>query len=205
MRFYIATKRRTGVSRGWVVALVACIAVATGALWPSSSAAQADSPTTKPNEPKDPAAIDPPNPPSTFDILRKVMEKKRKATPAIPPSRPRSDPEDPMPVTDSQPTVSPRRGEHPRYPEGSVISDRVGRIVKRDDGWYFVFESDKKVLREPPMRLLPNRYLQTMELCSANGTRPVKFRISAEVTDYKDKNFLLVRKVLIVHGTGNLK
>lgn len=205
MRMFVSTSQHHALRRRWLIAGLAGVAIAAGALRQSSSAAQADNASTKPKAVQDPAAIDPPNPPSTFEILQKVMEKKRKATPAIPPSMPRTDPSEPMPLTATQPSVNPRRSEHPRYPDGSMIVDRVGRIVKRDDGWYFVFESDKKVLREPPMRLLPNRYLQTMELYSANGTRPVKFRISAEVTDYKDKNFLLVRKVLKLHDTGNLK
>jgi hypothetical protein len=48
-------------------------------------------------------------------------------------------------------------------------------------------------MADPPMPLLPSHLLMSMEDASDKGTRPVKFKISGEVTEYRGKNFLYVR------------
>jgi len=166
-------------------------------------AAKAES-TTQPSSIKDEALIEPPRQPSATEILQELM-KRQQPRPAIMPSRPGMVTEERLPSAATEPAVSPSRQEHPLLPDGSTIADRVGRLTRRADGWYFTFESEGKVLREPPMQILPNRDLQTMEVVSANGTRPVKFRVSGEVTEYRGANYLLLRKVLIIHDLGNLK
>jgi len=82
-------------------------------------------------------------------------------------------------------------------PEGYYISDRRGRLVKQAGHWEFAFEADVSGRIDPPIRLLPNRWLEKMEADSAAATRSMAFRVSGEVTEYHGKNYLLVRKVLI--------
>ncbi len=162
--------------------------------------------TTQSAKAKDPSEIDPPRRPSAVEILQELMKKKQ-SRPVIMPTDPATPSEAAhyRPPTASRPSVSPSKAERPLHPDGSMITDRIGRLVRRDDGWFFVFESEGKVLREPPMEILPNQDLQTMEITSANGTKPVKFKVTGEVTTYRGENYLLLRKVLVVHDMGNLK
>lgn len=185
-----------GCVAGWTVLM---------ALWQGPvPPAWAEAAAGKANAAKDEPPVEPPRLPSTEDILQGLMKKKTHR-PIIPPSTPGGASSQRIHVAATQPTVNPARGETPLHTDGSMLIDRVGRLVRRKDGWVFVFESDGKVLRDPPMRLLPNSDLEMMEIASANGTRPVKFSVSGEVTAYRGANYLLLRKVLVVHDMGNLK
>ncbi len=184
---------------------LACLTVGVvlGMAWQDpASPAQAETATPQTKPAKDETTIDPPL--SPVEIMQELM-KKRVFRPPIPPSDPGREPMEPPPAATTEPAVSPDRADRPLRPDGSVIADRIGRLIRRPKGWYFVFESEGKVLREPPMQILPNRDLEIMEIQSANGTRPVKFRVSGEVTVYRGANYLLLRKVLTVHDLGNLK
>ncbi len=87
-------------------------------------------------------------------------------------------------------------------PEGYYISDRRGRLIMTNNYPVFVFESDGKAMADPPIKLLPNRWLEKMESDVSASPVPVIFRISGEVTCYHNQNFLLLRKVLIDRGIG---
>jgi hypothetical protein len=84
--------------------------------------------------------------------------------------------------------------------EGTFIIDRVGRLTRSADGHHaeFVFESDGKALRDPPMILLPNLKLMAMESAVRASTRDLKFRITGMVTEYNGRNYVLLEKVLVV-------
>jgi hypothetical protein len=166
--------------------------------------ARAESAATQKSPPKDEAIVEPPRQPSATEILQELM-KHQQARPAIMPSRPGEAIEDRLPTAASEPTVNPSRQERPLLPDGTTLADRVGRLVRRGNAWFFAFESEGKVLREPPLQILPNRDLEIMEIASSNGTRPVKFRVSGEVTEYRGSNYLILRKVLIVQDLGNFK
>ena len=44
-----------------------------------------------------------------------------------------------------------------------------------------------------------------MVSASAGGTRSVVFLVSGQLTEYRDTNYLLVRKVLIRRDLGNIR
>ena len=91
-------------------------------------------------------------------------------------------------------------------PEGHYLADRRGRLVSIGDNWMFVFEADGKALADPPIKLMPNRWLEKMESDVAASHETVVFRVSGEVTAYRGQNFLLLRKVLIEREpSDNLK
>lgn len=90
-------------------------------------------------------------------------------------------------------------GKEPLSPgrKGLVI-DRVVRIVKGPAGywWEARFQSDN-TLREPPMRVLPNGILShAVRLNSQMGRGSLKLRVSGEITFYKGRRYLLIRKLL---------
>jgi hypothetical protein len=91
--------------------------------------------------------------------------------------------------------TAPNEPKAQRIREGQFIWNRTGRLVKDDKTgtFLFAFDSDGKGMKDPPMALLPSHLLMNMEDASEKGTRPVKFKISGEVTEYRGKNFLYVR------------
>lgn len=82
-------------------------------------------------------------------------------------------------------------------PEGYYISNRRGRLIRQESKWLFVFEADSLGQIDQPLVLLPNRWLEKMEADSAGGTRSIVFRVSGEITEYHNGNYLLLRRLLI--------
>ena len=92
---------------------------------------------------------------------------------------------------------------------GTVIVNRLGRLVKdpNSDWWIFHFESDgaSRILRDPPLRILPNRQLEAMEQTNQDAARTgVKFRVSGEVMEYRQQKYLLLRNWLVERDMGQL-
>jgi hypothetical protein len=138
--------------------------------------------------------------PTADDIIRAFQRERPTAVPVLP-----SGPEDETHVRAELPTPTGDRGTRPLLPDGYMLVDRVGRIVKEGDDWVFVFESDTSTYEEPPMGLLRNQTLERMVRESRGGLDPVVFIVSGEVTEYQGQNFLLPRKVLRKRDLGNLK
>ncbi len=97
-------------------------------------------------------------------------------------------------------------GEQIGWPEGTLLVDQVGRVVPGGEGWWLLAWEDRgENAGRKPVRLLPNRLLETAVALSGGGTRGVVFVLSGEVEEYKGVNYLLLRKVLIRRDLGNLR
>jgi hypothetical protein len=85
--------------------------------------------------------------------------------------------------------------------EGTPILDRTGRVTKSVDGQTseFTFDSDGKNMQDPPLLILPNLTLMSMENLVSSTSKDVKFRISGTVTEYKGRNYILIDKATAVH------
>lgn len=90
-------------------------------------------------------------------------------------------------------------------PDGHRLVDRQGRLAREADYFVFAFETRGQGEAEPPIRLLPNRLLEDVEVASEGATRPVVFIVSGEVTEYHGVNYLLLQKVVQRPELGNLK
>jgi len=90
-------------------------------------------------------------------------------------------------------------------PDGYRLVDRPGRLAREGDYWVFTFENRSRGEAEIPIRLLPNRLLEDMEVVSEGGTKAVVFVVSGEVTEYHGVNYLLIQKLLTRPDLGNLK
>ncbi|MFQ5411544.1 MAG: hypothetical protein ACE5EC_04580 [Phycisphaerae bacterium] len=95
--------------------------------------------------------------------------------------------------------------ERKLLPDGSRIVDRTGRLTRAGNLFTFSFESRSKGAPDMPIRLLPNRLLEDMEIFSDGGQRPIVFVISGEITEYRGVNYLLLQKLLVRPDLGNLK
>lgn len=84
--------------------------------------------------------------------------------------------------------------------EGTLVTDRTGRLTRSADGLTaeFSFDSDGKALKDPPMIILPNLKLMQMESAVQGSSRDLRFRITGVVTEYKGRNYVLLEKVVVV-------
>ena len=91
--------------------------------------------------------------------------------------------------------------------EGHMVVDRVGRLAYdgREQRWHFAFEADGMSLADPPVVLHPCRLLEMLEEAQNRSTRPVKFRVSGQITRYHGISYMLLRKGLLVYDMGNLQ
>src|ERR1041385_98868 len=87
------------------------------------------------------------------------------------------------------------------YPDGYRIVDRAGRLTREGDYYTYSFETRTEGTPELPIRLLPNRLLEDMEVTSAGGAKPIVFIISGELTEYHGVNYLLDRKRTRLHSS----
>jgi hypothetical protein len=83
--------------------------------------------------------------------------------------------------------------------ENTTLPPRTGRLSKTADGhdWQFVFDSDGKTLQDPPMIVMPNLNLESMEDAMANGSRDMRFIVSGVIYEYHGRNYLMVQIVKV--------
>ncbi len=84
--------------------------------------------------------------------------------------------------------------------EGTDIVNRVGRLTRGADGdqWEFTFDSDGRTMLDPPVVVLPNLTLMLMESNATGSNRDIRFRVTGEVTEYRGRNYVLLRKASVV-------
>ena len=148
----------------------------------------------------EPEAVRTPRQPRPEDIIREFQKQRPQLVPVLP-----TGPDDET-IRRSEPEEATAASRRPaRLPDGAMLADRAGRIIREGQWWVFVFESDSSSYPEPPIKLLPNKALERMVRESRGGLDPVVFVITGEVTDFRAENYLLPRKVLRKRNLGNLK
>jgi len=136
--------------------------------------------------------------PSSEDVMRELLREK--------PGKPVIVPKDNLQnVAGTEPSVAPIPKEQPLAAgRGDMAVDRLVTLAPVGIGrWLQVsFESDN-TLREPPLRLLPCENLGRAEVLAAQGLgRAVRLRITGEITRYKGRRYLLLRKILTERDLG---
>jgi hypothetical protein len=168
---------------------------------------------TVPHEAEPQQPVEPPaaiREPTAEDVVRELMATEPVRAVVMPESLVRTDvsDEDAIDVQELEPPTGPRMGDPAtgQWPEGTLLIDRVGRVVLGDDGWWMLaFEDRGHQARIRPVRLLPNRLLEEALSLSDGGTRGIVFEISGEVTVHRNMRYLLLRKVLIRRDIGNFR
>lgn len=129
------------------------------------------------------------------DLLNRMLKPPGEA-PA--PLQPIVLPPPPNSVT-GQGAVAPNATTMPIIREGTFITDRTGRLTKSPDGHdEFTFDSDGQAMQDPPMIILPNLKLQLMEQAVQGANRDLKFHVTGMVTEYQNRNYLLMERVMVV-------
>lgn len=131
------------------------------------------------------------------DLLNRMLKPPGEA-PA--PLQPIVLPAPPNSVTGYNGAVAPNSTTQPIIREGTFITDRTGRLTKSPDGLHeeFTFDADGQAMQDPPMIILPNLKLELMEQAIAGSNRDLKFHVTGMVTEYQNRNYLLMERVVVV-------
>lgn len=84
--------------------------------------------------------------------------------------------------------------------EGTHLVNHSGRLSHSADGKeaIFTFDTDGTTMGDPPMIILPNLKLQSMEAVEIGKAADAHFRISGTVTEYKGRNYILLDKAVVM-------
>lgn len=181
--------RRFLAPAAWISASALCLAAAIASARQAQEPPPSPPPTTQPAEPTAPAPI-----PDEAQLIRDLLRSREKTAP-LSPQEPGS------PAQTLAPTTQPATDDPGLLPDGTLIVERQGRLIWEDGKPLFVSLLPQTGESET-LALLPNRLLEAME-AAAEHTES-QFIISAEVTLYRGRNFLLLRKVLRRVEHGNL-
>jgi hypothetical protein len=125
-------------------------------------------------------------------ILNRMLQPGNAAQPLEPEPAPPS-----VDATSGQAAINPQAPVLTLKPEGSYIIGRLARFGPMVKGFReLVFDSDGQAMLDPPMLILPDQTLALMENQARLSNDPMAFRISGLVTQYKDRNYILVDKAV---------
>ncbi len=157
--------------------------------------------TAQETKPAQPPASQPPDTtilrrPAQANILKNLLAREERAMPVRPDSA----------ISRSGQTTGDQglaeAARQPTLPEGTFLVERPGRLVREDGRPMFVFHADGSTSVPTMMELCPNQLLELMEREATAGVND--FIVSGEVTQYRDRNYLILRKILRRVGHGNL-
>lgn len=86
--------------------------------------------------------------------------------------------------------------------EGTFVVERPGRLVREGGRARFVFHVDGAGKSPRTIEILENQLLEAMEREAEAGFSD--FIVSGEITRYRDRNYLIIRKILRRVDHGNL-
>ena len=160
-------------------------------------------PRTKPAEQPPAKAATPPDTsdktsPSSEDILNQLL-KDKPGKPIIPEIESVQD----VPVKAPSVAPAPKEKTLP-VGRGNMVVDRIVTLLPAGVGkWMQVSFVSDNTLREPPMRLLPCVKLTQAEALAVSGAgKSVRLRVTGEITVYKGRRYLLLRKLLVERQMG---
>ena len=137
-------------------------------------------------------------PPSSEDILNQLL-KDKPGKPIIPEIESVQD----VPVRAPSVAPAPKERTLP-VGRGNMVVDRIVTLLPAGVGkWMQVSFVSDNTLREPPMRLLPCVKLTQAEALAVSGAgTSVRLRVTGEITVYKGRRYLLLRKLLVERDMG---
>lgn len=133
--------------------------------------------------------------PAAIELVERLLRKKEARAPILPVAR-----KGPI-------GIQQKRGKDARrdglFLEGTMLMERTGRLVRDGKNSHFEFDAlgPGRALRR--LQIVPNSLLEQMEREAAAGIKA--FKITAEVTLYGGRNYLLLKKENPITTRGNLK
>ncbi len=137
---------------------------------------------------------------TTSDDVLEVLYEDSPGEPVLPPSA------EPYEDRDQSESVAPDDEDAQVYHpgRGNMVVDRIIIVMATGEGKWMeaAFESDNTG-NEPPLRLLPSSMLAEAErLTAAKPMEAVRFHVSGEITEYKSRRYLLIRKLIEYRDMG---
>jgi hypothetical protein len=133
--------------------------------------------------------------PAQAEILKSLLGRDERPTPIHP--------QDPAPRDGARPTPTGAAVDgRTLMLEGAFLVERPGRLVHEDGRAKLVISPEAEGKGPRTLEILPNQLLEAMEHEAEAGF--TEFIVSAEVTRYKDANYMILRKMLRRVGHGNL-
>ena len=124
--------------------------------------------------------------------MARMLQTSTAAQPILPEPTP-----PPVDATSGMAAVKPKTPAILLRPEGYYVIGRLARLGTIHDGFQdLVFDSDSLAMHDPPMRILPNQTLMSMEDQTKVSSDPMAFRISGLISVYKDRNYILIDKAV---------
>ncbi len=193
-----------------VAAMVIGIATATAGAQmsmdapPAAPATQPAAPEAAPPAPTSAPAQTAPAQPSAANVLENLLKDKPDNIPSSHTAVPAPAGGATATAVPALPNVTPATINSNRLREGQVVYQRTGRLAKdeKTGNWYFTFDADNNNMMDPPMQLIPSRFLMAMEDATVNGTQPLRFKVTGQVTEYRGKNFLWVQQMEILRDVN---
>jgi hypothetical protein len=135
--------------------------------------------------------------PEQAEILQSLLRERDQAKPILP-SRPTA-----PGAQNATREIMPGTRQLPSglLSEGSFISERPGRFIRESGRPVFVFSLPGSTATQA-IEVLPNQFLEALEREALTGG--TEFIVTAEVTVYSGRNYLLIRKILRRVDHGNL-
>jgi hypothetical protein len=167
----------------------------------TSESAAEPHPQTRPATSTGPAGTQPAAPrtlrrPAQAEIIENLLRDRDRTRMVVPPVATT------RPASSSAPAGRQATQEPALLVDGTVLVERPGRLVRDTGRPMFVFLGEGTQPQLQTMELLPNQLLEAMEHEAERGYS--EFIISARVTAYRGKNYLLLLKVLRRTPHGNL-
>src|SRR5262249_29620588 len=107
----------------------------------------------------------------------------------------------PEPIRSSEPSPAARKDDSLQA-EGTLLVEKPGRLIRSGERSEFKFTSPEGKGLAQPLELLPNSWLEYMEKEADAGAS--EFIITADVTTYRGRNFLMLRTYRRQVSHGNL-
>lgn len=82
-------------------------------------------------------------------------------------------------------------GPRPLVPEGTLLTDRRGRLVRIGNQLAIAFDGDAENSAEPAMLILRTRALERLEAAIASRSDTIELVLSGRVYAYKNQNYVL--------------
>ncbi|MBX3390091.1 MAG: hypothetical protein KF691_11650 [Phycisphaeraceae bacterium] len=169
--------------------LLPTIFTVTRAPTPASIPAKPAAPAAK-DESEEATSVRPGDDPEVADIIKQLETRRSEALPQISITNPKDE------KTDDSKAATEPEAEHAGaarslVPEGTIFTDRRGRLVRMGDRLGIAFDGDANTPAEPAMYIIRSKALERLEGAIANRTGTLDIVMTGRVYAYRNQNYIL--------------
>ncbi|MBN8598642.1 MAG: hypothetical protein J0L78_13305 [Planctomycetes bacterium] len=156
---------------------------------PAAPAEKPASAAAAPTEPGEPTSVRPGDDPEVADIIRQLESRRSDALPPISGvMQDGSKNEEGRSITAADDRSNASRS---LVPEGTIFTDRRGRLVRIGDRLGIAFDGDANTPAEPAMYIIRSKALERLENAISARTGSVDIVMTGRVYTYRNQNYIL--------------